>query len=317
MNTADLILSSRWVLPIAPINCALENYAIVISDNRIVAIIPKEAALKQFQTKKHLDLHQHVLMPGLVNAHAHTPMNLFRGLADDLELMDWLTQYIWPEEKALINPASVNVGSRLAIAEMIRGGITCFNDNYFFPDVTASVAMEEGIRAVLGNVIMSVPTEWAKTETEYFQKAQTILKNQPHSELITWTLCPHAPYTVNDHSLKKIKHLSKELNLPIHMHVHETAFEIEQSLKDHQKRPLERLENLGLLSDKFIAVHMTQLTNEEIKRLHHYGVHVVHCPESNLKLASGFAPISQLLDAKVNVALGTDGAASNNDLDLF
>lgn len=317
MQTIDLLLSARWVLPIAPHNHVLEHHSVAITKGRLVDILPTTVALQRYKPAEHLDLPTHALMPGLVNAHAHTPMNLFRGLADDLPLMDWLNNHIWPAEKALINPESVAVGSRLAIAEMIRGGITCFNDNYFFPDVTAHVAIEEGIRAALGCIVMSVPTEWAQDEDGYFRQAERILKQTPSSSLISWTLCPHAPYTVSDRSLTRVKALADELHLPVHMHVHETAFEVELGLRDHQCRPLARLERLGLLNERFISVHMTQLTSDEIKRIAAAGAHVVHCPESNLKLASGLAPIRQLLDAGINVAIGTDGAASNNDLDLF
>lgn len=317
MQAIDLLLSARWVLPIAPHNEILEQHSVAIHQGRIVDVLPTSQALQRYTTTEHREFPQHALMPGLVNAHAHTPMNLFRGLADDLPLMDWLNQHIWPAEKALINPESVTVGSRLAIAEMIRGGTTCFNDNYFFPDVTAQVAIEEGIRATLGCIIMSVPTEWAQDEDSYFTRAQHVLTQAPQSPLIRWTFCPHAPYTVSNNSLLKIKTLAAELALPIHMHVHETAFEVEQSLREHQCRPLARLDQLGLLNERFIAVHMTQLTDEEIQRVADTGTHVVHCPESNLKLASGMTPIRKLLDAGVNVALGTDGAASNNDLDLW
>lgn len=317
MTNTDLIISSRWVLPIAPQNTILENHAVVINDGKIQAVLDTKAAIEQYKPKSHIELNSHVLMPGLVNAHAHTPMNLFRGLADDLELMDWLNNHIWPAEKALINPQSVKVGSRLAIAEMLRGGTTCFNDNYFFPNVTAEVALEEGIRASLGCVILSVPTEWAKDEDEYFTKSEQILKNTPQSDLISWTMCPHAPYTVNDKSLQKVKQLSDQLNIPIHMHLHETQTETEQSLQEYGKRPMQRLEDLGLLSDKFIAVHMTDLTEQEIGLAKSRNLHIVHCPQSNLKLASGFSPIAKLLAAGINVAVGTDGAASNNDLDMF
>ncbi len=313
----DLIISSRWVLPIAPRNIALDNHSIAIDQGNIVALAETASLLTKFHSKQHIRLNDHVLMPGLVNAHNHTPMTLFRGLADDLALMDWLTHHIWPAEKALINPESVAIGSRLAIAEMLGSGTTCFNDNYFFPDITAKVVMEEGIRARLGCVIMNVATEWASDEAGYFARAEETLENPLDSDRISWTMCPHAPYTVSDSNLKKVKEFSQHYGIPIHMHLHETAFEIHQSLKDYGKRPLQRVEELGLLSDQFIAVHMTELTEDEIKRLQHTGSHVVHCPKSNLKLASGFAPIAKLLEAQVNVAIGTDGAASNNQLDMF
>jgi len=317
MKQVDILLMARWVLPIAPQNIVLEDHAVAILDGRIIDVLPQSKATAQYEAAKLVELKEHVVMPGLINAHAHTPMNLFRGLADDLELMDWLNNHIWPAEKALINEKSVEVGSRLAIAEMLRGGVTCFNDNYFFPDVTARVAIEEGIRASLGCVVMSVPTEWASDEAGYFAKARQTLENQSGNPLINWTVCPHAPYTVSDDSLKKVKALSDEFNIPIHMHMHETQFEIDSGIEQYGKRPFQRVYDLGLYSPRFMHVHVTQLTDQEIQIIADTGSHVVHCPESNLKLASGFAPIAKIVDKGINVAIGTDGAASNNDLDMF
>lgn len=313
----DQLLTGRWVLPMTPDQQLLDHHSIAVHQGRIIDILPEQEAKRRYQARERLNLPHHVVMPGLVNAHAHTPMNLFRGLADDLPLMDWLQQHIWPAEQATINAESVATGSALAMAEMIRGGTTCFNDHYFFPDAIANTAIQAGMRACVGLVIMSVPTGWADTEEAYFEKAQLTLQNGPKNPLIQYLLAPHAPYTVSDSSFAQIQHLSATNNLRIHMHVHETQFEIEQSLQDHGKRPLARLAAHNLLSDRFIHVHMTALTEAEIRQVAQTGGHVVHCPESNLKLASGFAPVHQLLDAGINVALGTDGAASNNDLDMW
>ena len=317
MEYVDLVIAPKYLLPIAPKNRALENHALVIHNRLIKAVLPTAEASARYTPKEYLELKNHVVMPGLINAHAHTPMNLFRGLADDLSLMDWLQHHIWPAESALINTQSVALGCQLAIAEMIRSGITCFNDHYFFHDTLASVAAEAGMRACIGLLVINVPTQWARTETECLQKAKETLLHTPSHPLISWALAPHAPYTVTSAALTQIKTLSDEYGLPIHMHVHETAYEVNQSLKEHGTYPLIRLDQLGLLSPRFIAVHMTQLTDVDIARLKATGTHVVHCPESNLKLSSGFAPIEKLREAKVNVAIGTDGAASNNDLDLF
>jgi 5-methylthioadenosine/S-adenosylhomocysteine deaminase len=317
MKQADLILSARWVFPIAPINHCLIDHSLVIKQDKIIDLGPTDKILNDYQTKQHQDLHQHALLPGLVNMHAHTPMNLFRGLADDLPLMDWLTQHIWPAEKALIGPESVRLGSELAMADMLRGGITCFNDHYFYPDITAAAAINAGMRAAVGMIILNVPTSWAQTEAGYFTRAKAMLEQRTDSPLITWLMCPHAPYTVSDESLIKLKQWANEYQLRIHMHVHETQAEIEQGLATYQSRPLARLDKLGLLDNHFIAVHMTQLLDEEIQRVADTGMHIVHCPESNLKLASGFAPIHRLMKAGVNVSIGTDSAASNNDLDLW
>ncbi|WP_260511986.1 TRZ/ATZ family hydrolase [Coxiella burnetii] len=317
MENVDLLINARWLLPIAPANQILENFALAVRDEYIVDLLPQAEANKKYTADQHLELNDHVVLPGLVNAHTHTPMNLFRGLADDLQLLDWLQNHIWPAEKALINAESVRAGTRLAIAEMLRGGTTCFNDHYFFHDTIAKAASEAGMRALIGVVIMSVPTEWASDEKAYLARAQETLEKAENHSLITWALAPHAPYTVSDTAFKEIKKLAEYYDLPIHIHLHETKVEIEQGLKSYGKRPLAHLHDLGLLSQRLIAVHMTQLTSEEIKLVADTQTNIVHCPESNLKLSSGIAPIAKLVDAGVNVAIGTDGAASNNDLDLF
>lgn len=317
MEQIDTLIHARWVIPIAPQNIVLEHHSLAVHNGKIIDLLPTAQATQQYQANTTQDLTSHALMPGLVNAHAHTPMNLFRGLADDLPLMDWLNHHIWPAEQATINPDSVAAGTRLAIAEMLRGGTTCFNDHYFFPDVIAQTAIAEGIRASVGLVIMSVPTDWAKDEDEYFTKAKATLESDLKHDLIRWVIAPHAPYTVSDSSLEKIARLNDQFSVQVHMHVHETAFEVEQSLTNFSKRPIQRLHDFGLLSPRFINVHMTTITDDEIQLIKTTGAHVVHCPESNLKLASGFCPIGKLLDAGINVAIGTDGAASNNDLDMF
>ena len=317
MDTVDLLITARWILPIAPDHSVLENYAVLLRGDRIVDLLPREHAMQRYSAKHTLELKDHVLMPGMVNAHTHTPMNLFRGLADDLPLMSWLNNHIWPAEGELINAESVTTGTRLAIAEMIRGGTTCFNDNYFFHDVIAQTAIEAGMRACVGFVIMSVPTKWAQEETGYFNKMMSTLDQLKKHPLITWSIAPHAPYTVSDNSLRRVKELSDQWQLPIHMHMHEAAPEIASSIKEFGMRPLARINKLGLLSPRFINVHMTQLTEDEIKLVKETGAHVVHCPESNLKLASGYSPVVSLMNEGINVALGTDGAASNNDLDMW
>lgn len=317
MENIDLLISARWILPIAPGNQILEAHALAIRGEHIVDLLHLDEAKEKYYAEQYLNLKDHVLMPGLINAHTHTPMNLFRGLADDLQLLDWLQKHIWPAEKALINTESVQAGARLAIAEMLRGGTTCFNDHYFFHDTIAETAHKAGIRACVGVLVMSVPSEWAKDEKTYLARAKETLSQKEHRSLITWALAPHAPYTVSDTALREIKQLSDQYDLPIHMHIHETKDEIEQGLKEYGKRPLTRLHELGLLSRRLIAVHMTQLTPKEIELVHHRQTNVVHCPESNLKLASGIAPVAKLLKVGINVAIGTDSAASNNDLDLF
>ena len=317
MQMVDALIHARWVLPIAPHNVILQNHSIALQGDRIAGIAPTHEAAQQWQGRREINLMEHVLMPGLVNAHAHTPSNLFRGLADDLPLMDWLTQHIWPAELAILNPESIADGMNLAILEMLRGGTTCFCDHFFFHDTAAEVVNATGIRANIGLWVGNVPTVWGKNEAEYFVKVEATLNRNVSHPRITWSLAPHSPYIVTQDAFKKIKKLSKQFNIPIHVHMHETQAEIEDSLKKYGKRPLQWLDEMGLLSPQLICVHMTQLSPDEIELAARRGVSVVHCPESNLKLASGFAPVHELLKAGVTVALGTDGAASNNDLDMF
>jgi 5-methylthioadenosine/S-adenosylhomocysteine deaminase len=283
----------------------------------IQAIGPSAELNATWQADQNIDLGDQVLMPGLVNAHTHAAMALLRGLADDLPLMPWLQEHIWPAEQRWVGPEFVADGTRLACAEMLRGGVTCFNDMYFFPEVTAQVASEIGQRAVVGLIVIDFPTAYAQDADDYLAKGLALHDRlQNHATLHT-AFAPHAPYTVSDAPLTRIAMLAEELDIPIHMHVHETAFEVEEAVKQHGGRPLARLDALGLLSPRLAAVHMTQLREDEIARLTDTGVSVVHCPESNLKLASGFCPVQTLLDAGISVAIGTDGAASNNDLDVF
>jgi 5-methylthioadenosine/S-adenosylhomocysteine deaminase len=244
-------------------------------------------------------------------------MSLFRGMADDLPLMSWLQDKIWPAEARCLGPTFVRDGTRLAAYEMLRGGTTCFNDMYMFPDEAAAAATELGIRAVVGMIVIGFPTAWAQDTREYLRKGQAVHDRYREHPFIHTAFAPHAPYTVDDAALTQIATLAEELDVPIHMHVHETAQEVDDAINATGMRPLARLERLGLLSPRLLAVHMTQLTAPEIAQVARAGVSVVHCPESNMKLASGMSPLAALLAAKVNCALGTDGSASNNDLDML
>jgi 5-methylthioadenosine/S-adenosylhomocysteine deaminase len=261
--------------------------------------------------------HGSALIPGLVNSHTHNPMTLLRGIADDLPLMEWLQGHIWPVEGAVIGPDFVRDGVTLAIAEMLRGGTTCANENYFFPDVQAETYARHGFRALVGLPVIDFPTAWARTSDEYFDKAAEVHDQWRDDALVGTAFAPHAPYTVSDANFERIRMLADQLDVPVHCHVHETAHETVESQEKHGQRPLARLDRLGLVNDRLIAVHMTQLTDAEIALCAERGVSVVHCPESNLKLASGFCPVGKLQQAGVNLAIGTDGCASNNDLDMF
>jgi 5-methylthioadenosine/S-adenosylhomocysteine deaminase len=317
MKNIDTMIHAGWVIPVEPKGVVLSDYSIAIQDGHILEILPTEEAREKYFAEHQLERRQHILFPGLVNTHAHAAMSLMRGLADDLPLMNWLNEHIWPAEGKWVSSDFVRDGTRLAMAEMLRGGTTCFNEMYFFPDEVARQVEHAGMRAVVGLIVIDFPTAWAQDAEEYINKGIALNDELKHSPLIRTAFAPHGPYTVSDAPLQKVVMYAEELDIPIHMHIHETVAEIEGSLAQYGKRPLARLDELGLLGPRLLAVHMTQLEETEIVRLAETNSSVVHCPESNLKLASGFCQVQKLIDAGVNVALGTDGAASNNDLDMF
>jgi 5-methylthioadenosine/S-adenosylhomocysteine deaminase len=312
----DTLIDARWVIPVNPDGKVLEGHSIAIHDGRILDILPTSESEKYHPDVRH-NLASHALIPGLINTHTHASMNLLRGLADDLPLMTWLNDHIWPAEHKWVNEEFVASGTRLAVAEMLRGGITCFNDMYFFPDVTARVCAEAGMRAVVGLIMIDFPSAWAGSTEEYLHRGIEVHDHYRRHPLISTAFAPHAPYSVSDEPLESIRVLADELGIQIHIHLHETKDEINQSLERYGVRPIQRLNDIGLLSPALLAVHMTQLQDDEIEIFAKSGAHVVHCPESNLKLASGFCPVARLLGHGINVALGSDSAASNNDLDMF
>jgi 5-methylthioadenosine/S-adenosylhomocysteine deaminase len=311
------LIHARYVVPVRPQDVVLENYGVVVCDDVIRAVLPLAEAKESWPDAELIDLSDHLLIPGLVNAHTHAPMTLLRGYADDMELPVWLRDHIWPAEREFVGPEFVADGTRLAIAEMLRSGTTCFNDMYFFADSAIEVCLETGMRASIGITIIEIESAWAVDVESYVEKGLALHEHWKSEPLISFTLSPHAPYTVSDETLDRIALLSVERGLPVHMHLLETEWEIKQSLQQHDLHPLVRLNLRNLFNNKLQAVHMTQISNEDIDRLIATGAHVIHCPQSNLKLASGICPLSSLLKAGVNVALGTDGAASNNDLDLL
>ena len=313
----DTLIYARWVVPVDTENSVLAHHSVAVHGGRIVATLPTAAAKAQFSALNEHELPHHLLIPGLVNCHTHASMSLLRGLADDMPLMKWLNDHIWPAEARWVSEEFVADGARLAVAEMLRGGISCFNDMYFFPDVVGHVAAAAGMRAVVGLILIDFPSAWASGAEDYLQRGLEVHDQFRNSNLIRTAFAPHAPYSVSDAPLQRIRVLADELELPIHIHLHETREEVQQSLSLYGTRPLHRLQQLELLSPALMAVHMTQLEEEELHPFAASGAHVVHCPESNLKLASGFCPVARLLEAGVNVALGTDGAASNNDLNMF
>ncbi|MEW6591779.1 MAG: TRZ/ATZ family hydrolase, partial [Pseudomonadota bacterium] len=313
---ADLLLLPQWVVPVEP-DGALTDHAVVVRDGAILDLLPADAARARYAARVTLELPGRVLIPGLVNLHGHAAMTLLRGYADDLPLMAWLHERIWPAEKRHVSDAFVRDGTLLAAAEMLAGGVTTCNDMYFHPQAAAEAFLQAGMRATVGMIVMEFASAYAADADDYLAKGLAVrdaLKDEP---LLSFAFAPHAPYTVSDASFTRINTLAEQLGVPIHTHVHETEDEIRDSLKQYGVRPLERLARLGLLGPNFIGVHAVHVNEAEIALLAGHGCHVAHCPASNLKLASGIAPVADWLRAGVNVGLGSDGAASNNRLDLF
>jgi 5-methylthioadenosine/S-adenosylhomocysteine deaminase len=316
-RSADTLIHARWVIPVSGNERYLDHHSVAVRGGNIIDILPTEQARERYEAERHASLDSHALIPGLINTHTHAAMSLFRGLADDLPLMAWLNEHIWPAEQHWVGEQFIADGTRLAIAEMIRGGTTCFNDMYFFPNIAADVARQEGIRATIGIIVFDFPSAWGDGPDDYINKGLALHDKYRNDKLISTAFAPHAPYTTSDAALERVRTLANELDIQIHMHVHESRDEIVGSQKQYGVRPLERLNRLGIAGPQLMAVHMTQLTDEEILFCAESGVHVIHCAESNLKLASGFTPVEKLREAGINIALGTDGAASNNDLDMF
>jgi 5-methylthioadenosine/S-adenosylhomocysteine deaminase len=312
-----LLILPRWVVPIEPHGAVLEDRAVAVRDGRIEALLPRPEALERFPGYARIELAEHALIPGLVNAHTHAAMTLMRGLADDLPLMRWLEDHIWPAEMKHVSPQFVKDGTLLACAEMLRGGVTCFNDMYFFPEAALEAALEAGMRASLGMIVVEFPSAYASDPRDYLAKGLALRDRWRDHPLLSFCFAPHAPYTVSDATFHEVAKMAGEIYVPVHIHLHETDDEIARSVAEHGVRPVERLRRLGLLGPGLIAVHAVHLSDDEISLLSRHGCSVVHCPSSNLKLASGFAPTAKLAAAGVNLALGTDGAASNNRLDLF
>jgi len=317
IQPVDCLISARWVIPVEPEGVSLPHHSLAINKGVIEAVLPTAEAMRRFSPAEHIDLDEHALIPGMVNLHTHAAMTLMRGLADDLPLMQWLEKHIWPAEAKHVSPQFVRDGTLLACAEMLCGGITTFNDMYFFPEDAARAALESGMRAAIGIIAIEYPTAYASDPDDYIQKGLATRDALKGESRLSFCMAPHAPYTVSDRTFERILVLAEELDLPIHLHVHETHGEIEDSLAAHGKRPLERLQALGLLGPRLIAVHGVHLNEAEISSMAQANVSIAHCPSSNLKLASGFAPVAAMLDSGLNVGLGSDGAASNNRLDLF
>ncbi len=311
------IISPSWIAPVVPRDTLLTGYSLVIQNELIHTLLPSEQARTQFPGADEVRLDNHLLTPGFINAHGHAAMALLRGVADDREMMDWLTNWIWPIEGQLVNEQFVYDGTRLAITEMIMGGTTCAAETYFFPEAAARAFTDMHFRAQVGMPVLQFDNAWAKGEEDHIHKGLAFRDSIRNEPLLTAAFAPHAPYSVTDSGFDRVRLYAEQLDTAIHLHLHETASEVSDSLNESGLRPIARMHKLGILSASLQAVHMTQLREDEIELIAANGAQVVHCPESNMKLASGICPVAQLIDAGINVALGTDGAASNNDLDII
>ncbi|MEH6590180.1 MAG: TRZ/ATZ family hydrolase [Halioglobus sp.] len=314
--SADILIHPTWIVPVVPQGQVLSEHSIAISGQEIAAIVPREQAQK-IQAKQVVELPGQALLPGLINCHGHAAMSLLRGYADDQPLMPWLEQHIWPTEATHVSDVFVRDGTELAMAEMLRSGTTTFSDMYFFPDEVATCANRVGMRCQISFPVFEFATVWARDADEYISKGIELMRQFRHSDLVSVVFGPHAPYTVSESTLSRIVTLANELDLPIQIHLHETQGEVLQAFEEHGERPLDSLNRIGMLGPKTQCVHMTDLGEQDIDLLAETGSHVIHCPRSNMKLASGTSPVTRLLSKGVNVALGTDGAASNNSLNMF
>lgn len=313
----DFLIKARWVICIDTDKRVLENATLALNKGKVVAIHPENDVMPAYEASETMELNHHILLPGLINLHTHAAMTLMRGLADDLSLMDWLQKHIWVAEKQILSERFVRDGTLLACAEMLKSGTTCFNDMYFFPNASAETVLKAGMRANLGLVVMEFPTNYANDADDYLRKGFDVRDQWRNQDLLGFCLAPHAPYTVSNKSFEKVMTYAEQLHLNVHLHLHETQVEIEESEKEFGSRPLSRLKNIGVLGPNLVAAHGVHLLDGELDTLAEYGCHIAHCPSSNLKLASGVAPVKSMLNKQINVGLGTDGAASNNRLDMF
>jgi 5-methylthioadenosine/S-adenosylhomocysteine deaminase len=314
---ADTLIDARWVIPVEPAGAVLNNHSVVLTGGIIQDVLPTDEAHTRYAPRERFGLDEHVLIPGLVNLHTHAAMTLMRGLRDDVSLMEWLNRYIWPAELQYASADMVRDGTLLACAEMMRGGVTCFNDMYFFPEAAADAVLRAGMRAALGIIVVEFQSPYASDASDYLAKGLAMRDSLRDEQLLSFCIAPHAPYSVSDDSFERIATYAAELDLPVHLHLHETLDEVHESFKFHNERPIARMHRLGLLGPNLIAVHAVHVDATEIAQLAEEGVHVAHCPSSNLKLASGIAPVAAMRRGGVNVGLGTDSAASNNRLDMF
>ena len=318
MQHCDTLILADWCVPVEPHDLVLTEHAVVVNDGRIVEILPATDARNRYEPGVLVERPGHVLIPGLVNSHTHAAMTLFRGLADDMPLERWLREGIWPVETRWVSTEMVRDGTRLAIAEMLRSGCTCFSDQYFFPEIVAETAVDMHMRAMVGTPIIEFATPWADNAADCMSKGVDLVHDHyANHALISSCFAPHSTGTVSDESFNELRVLADQLDSPVQIHLHETAQEIADALEETGKRPFDRLNDHGLVNSSLLAVHAVHMNDDEISQFAEAGVSVAHCPRSNLKLASGIAEVTALQKAGINVALGTDGAASNNVLDML
>ncbi len=316
-QTVTLLIEPEWIIPIAPSEAILTGHSIAVNDGTIVGVMPSNEANQRFHAKETVVLPGQVVLPGFVNLHTHAAMNLLRGFADDLPLEQWLQDKIWPAESRLMSESFVRDGTLLACAEMLRSGITCFNDMYFYPRAIAAAASQAGMRASIGLVVIEFPTVYGSNADDYLTNGMAARDQLKGNPLLSFNLAPHAPYTVTDQSFQRIGVLADQLELGIHIHLHETLAELSASEQRYGVRPLARLHALGLVGPQFLAIHAVHMTDGELELLADQGAHIAHCPTSNLKLGSGIAPMAKVESRGINFGFGTDGAASNNRLDIL
>lgn len=314
--TADFIIQPDWIIPMEPGDDVLTDHAILVQSSKIKAVLPLDALPDDLDVKR-IELPNHAVLPGLVNAHGHAAMSLLRGFADDLPLMPWLEDHIWPAETAHVSEEFVRDGTSLAMAEMLLSGTTTFSDMYFFPEVVASLCAKSGMRAQLATPIFEFPTAWGEGADDYISKSLALRDECKNMDRMQIAFGPHSPYTVSVPTLEKVALYAAELDMGVHIHLHETAGEVLSAVEATGERPIDSLRRMGLLGPRTQCVHMTSIGKQDIANLAETGAQVIHCPQSNMKLASGTCPVNDLKAAGVNVGLGTDGAASNNDLNMF
>lgn len=313
----DLVVRGGTIVTMNERGDVIEDGAVAVHRGRIVALGKRVDIEKSYAGRETIEARGRVVMPGLINGHTHVPMTLFRGLADDLDLNEWLTKFIFPAEAKNVTEDFVRVGTRLGLAEMIRGGTTTYCDMYYFEDAIADETAKAGVRGVLGETVIDFPVADNKTFAEAMTYTEKYIEKWRGHALITPAIAPHAPYTVSEEHLKAVRDLSNRLKATIVIHVAETRKEVEDVTRDHNASPVAYLARIGFLYDRVIAAHTVHLTTEEIELLKRLGTGAVHNPQSNMKLASGVARVPEMLRSDVALGLGTDGAASNNDLDMW